>query len=240
MTDPLIDDVKALLDKEKGDERILKQIYRACENNEVISNYERNYVRTLAEKYLGRIPLVEEKQHLEEKQHSEEKLIVPDIVFSKTSSKQNINSLYSKPTRNIKSTSKNTKILLGMGGTTFAILIIISMSLTGVLDVESNDSQIISEDSSSASLSIKSDLPTYQKGDIISISGTSNTSGKVNLSIENQDGQLIWSEKISVKSNGHFSTLAIAGGNGWDKSGTFTIKVNNNSETKSNTFSFKV
>ena len=38
MTDPLIDDVKALLDKEKGDERILKQIYRACENNEVISN----------------------------------------------------------------------------------------------------------------------------------------------------------------------------------------------------------
>ena len=58
MTDPLIDDVQALLDKEKGDERILKQIFRACENNEVISNYERNYVRNLAEKYLGRAPPV--------------------------------------------------------------------------------------------------------------------------------------------------------------------------------------
>lgn len=29
MPDPLIDDVKTLLDKEKGDERILKQICRA-------------------------------------------------------------------------------------------------------------------------------------------------------------------------------------------------------------------
>ena len=45
MSDPFFDDVKELLDKGKGDERILKQIFRACENNEVISNYERNYVK---------------------------------------------------------------------------------------------------------------------------------------------------------------------------------------------------
>jgi len=54
MTDPLLDDVKDLLDKDFGDDRILKQIYRACKNNEVISNYERNYVRKLAEKHLGK------------------------------------------------------------------------------------------------------------------------------------------------------------------------------------------
>ncbi len=52
MTDPLFDDVKALLEKDFGDDRILKQISRACENNEVISNYERNYVKNLAEKHL--------------------------------------------------------------------------------------------------------------------------------------------------------------------------------------------
>ncbi|EPA04570.1 hypothetical protein [Candidatus Nitrosarchaeum limnium] len=237
MTDPLIDDVKELLDKEKGDERILKQIYRACENNEVISNYERNYVKSLAEKHLGRIPQIQDNQ-IEEKHQSNEKPIVPDVIFSKTSS-QKVESLYSKSNKNKKSTSKNTKILLGAGGATFVMLIIISMSLTGILNLESNDSQIISEDSSSASLSIKTDLATYQKGDIISISGTSDTSGKVTLSIKNQDGKLIWSEAISVKNNGRFSTLAIAGGPGWDKSGTYTIQVNNNSETKSNTFSFK-
>jgi len=50
MTDSLLNDVKALLDKDFGDDRILKQICRACENDEVISNYERNYVRKLAEK----------------------------------------------------------------------------------------------------------------------------------------------------------------------------------------------
>ena len=54
MIDSLHDDVKALLDKDFGDDRILKQIFRACENNEIISNYERNYVRKLSEKHLGR------------------------------------------------------------------------------------------------------------------------------------------------------------------------------------------
>ncbi len=58
MNDSLLDDVKALLDKDFGDDRILKQICTACENDEVISNYERNYVRKLAEKHLGRRPEV--------------------------------------------------------------------------------------------------------------------------------------------------------------------------------------
>jgi hypothetical protein len=52
MSDPILDDVQALLDKEFGDKRILDQILRAAQNNEVISNFERNYVRKLAEKHL--------------------------------------------------------------------------------------------------------------------------------------------------------------------------------------------
>ena len=100
MTDPLIDDVQALLDKEKGDERILKQIFRACENNEVISNYERNYVRNLAEKYLGRVPPVEEKP------------VIPDVVFSNTSTKQKIETSQITPPQTVKLKSKNTKMLL--------------------------------------------------------------------------------------------------------------------------------
>lgn len=232
MTDPLIDDVKALLDKEKGDERILKQICRACENNEVISNYERNYVRNLAEKYLGRVPQVEEKQHVEEKS------IVPNVIFSNTPSKQKIESSQTTYPRIVKLKSKNTKILFGIGGAILVVLVIIGTSLSGVSYIESDNSQIPID--SSSTLSIQTDLPTYQKGDIISISGTSDTSGKINLSIENQDGQLVWSEQISVKSDGRFSTLAIAGGPGWDKSGIFTIKVENNLETVSKTFSFMV
>ncbi|MDO8640179.1 MAG: hypothetical protein Q7R33_01425 [Nitrosarchaeum sp.] len=231
MTDPLIDDVQNLLDKEKGDERILKQIFRACENNEVISNYERNYVRNLAEKYLGRAPPVEEKQQVEEKP------VIPDVVFSNTSAKQKIETPQITYPQIVKLKSKNTKMMLGIGGAIFAIMIIIGVSLSGISYIEFDGSQFPMD--SSSALSIQTDLSAYQKGDIISISGTSNTSGKINLSIENQEGQLVWSEQISVKSDGRFSTLAIAGGSGWDKSGTFTINVENHLETKSKTFSFR-
>ena len=231
MTDPLIDDVKDLLDKEKGDERILKQICRACENNEVISNYERNYVRNLAEKYLGKAPQVEENQHVEEKP------VISDVISTNTTSVQKIEPHQIVSPQIVKLKSKNTKKLLGIGGAIFAIMIILGVSLSGGSYIKFDNSQIPIDPSST--LSIQTDLPTYQKGDIISISGVSNTSGKINLSIENQEGQLVWSEQISVKSDGKFSTLAIAGGAGWDKSGTFTIKAENHLETESKTFSFR-
>ena len=232
MTDPLIDDVKDLLDKEKGDERILKQIFRACENNEVISNYERNYVRNLVEKYLRAQPLVEENPH------TEEQSVIPNVILPHITSNQKIETPQILSPQIVKLKSKNTKMLLGVGCAIFAIIIIIGISLSVGSNIGFNDSQIPINPSST--LSIQTDLSTYQKGDIISISGVSNTSGKINLSIENQEGQLVWSEQISVKNDGRFSTLAIAGGTGWDKSGTFTIKVENHLETESKTFSFRV
>ena len=58
MNESLLDDVNSLLDGDFGDDRILKQIARACKNNEVISNYERNYVQKLAEQYLGKTPKI--------------------------------------------------------------------------------------------------------------------------------------------------------------------------------------
>ena len=140
---------KALLDKEKGDERILKQIFRACENNEVISNYERNYVRNLAEKHLGQVPEVEKK-------HPEEKSIIPDVVVT-TSTKQNAESHSLMSYQNSKPSSKNRKIFLGVGGIVFVLLVVIGISLTGSFNVESNDSQITPDDSQSTSLSIKTD-----------------------------------------------------------------------------------
>ena len=81
-------------------------------------------------------------------------------------------------------------------------------------------------------------MSSYDAKDIISISGNSETSGTVNLSIENQKNELVWAEQVTLKSNGKYSTLAIAGGPGWESSGTYTIKVDNGKETKSSTFSF--
>jgi len=228
MTDTLIDDVRELLDKEKGDELILKQIFRACQNNEVISNYERNYVKKLAEKYLGRALPIEEKQN-------EEKVIIPDPIVSKTPTLQKFENLQS--TQIPKPVSKHTKLMVGVSGIIFTIIVIVGLSFSGTLNA-GNDNNL-KNPLGSIPLSINTDLPTYQKGDIISIVGKSD-SGKIDLTIENQEGLSVWSEQITVKNDGTFSTLVIAGGTGWEKSGTFIVTAENDSEKESSTFSFTV
>ena len=227
MTDPLLDDVKSLLDKDFGDDRILKQICRACENNEVISNYERNYVRKLAEKHLGKRPEFTQTPHVEEKP------IVHDVSIPQI---QQTQSLLTEMPRISYSKSKNKKIMFGIGGLALVIIIVTAVSFsdltTGITKIDTSSSDI------PISLSIQTDLKSYNKKDLISISGVSDSMGTVNLSIENQNNKLVWTEQISLKNDGQFSTLAIAGGAGWEKSGTYTIKVDNGKETKSDTFSF--
>jgi hypothetical protein len=225
MNDSLLDDVKALLDKDFGDDRILKQICRACENDEVISNYERNYVRKLAEKHLGRRPEI-----VQTPIPDEEKPIIPDVVIPEPPTIQNIQT-FQPPPRISSSNSKNSKLMLGIGGVALVIIIAVAASFSGVSDVPSPNP--ISD-----ILSIQTDLSSYDKKDIISISGVSDTTGIVNLSIENKNNELVWAEQVSLKSDGRYSTLAIAGGPGWESSGTYTINIDNGIETKSNTFSF--
>jgi hypothetical protein len=229
MVDPLLDDVKALLDKDFGDDRILKQICRACENNEVISNYERNYVRQLAEKHLGRKPEFTSTPSVADKP------LVPDVQMPDIQSIQQTQSFQTEVPRISYSKSKNKKIMFGIGGLALVIIIAVAVSFNGLptgttIDIPFNNTPI--------SLSIQTDLESYDKKDLISISGVSTSTGTVNLSIKNQNNELVWTEQISLKSDGRFSTLAIAGGSGWEKSGTYTITADDGKEIKSDTFSF--
>ena len=214
MTDSLLDDVTSLLEGDFGDDRILKQIARACKNNEVISNYERNYVQKLAEQYLGK---------------NDE--IPPSIESEIESSIQN-QTLQSQFSRS--SGLKNPKLILGFGG--IALVIIIAAAILSSSNTDSFLSNNTSE--TKVQLSIYTDLSSYVQKDLISINGVSNNSQVVNLSIENQNNDLIWAEQLSVKNNGKYSTLAIAGGPGWENSGKYTIKVDSGSEVKSIKFSF--
>jgi hypothetical protein len=52
LVNSILDDVKVLLMKRAGDPKILEQVKRAAENDEVISIYEREYVAHLAKQYL--------------------------------------------------------------------------------------------------------------------------------------------------------------------------------------------
>jgi len=214
MNDSLFDDVTSLLEGDFGDDRILKQIARACKNNEVISNYERNYVQKLAEQYLGK---------------NDE--ISSSIESEIESSIQN-QTLQSQFSRS--SGLKNPKLILGFGG--IALVIIIAAAILS----SSNTDSFLSNNTSEikVQLSIYTDLSSYAQKDLISINGVSTNSQIVNLSIENQNNDLIWAEQLSVKNNGKYSTLAIAGGSGWEDSGKYTIKVDSGSEVKSIKFSF--
>ncbi len=224
--DSLLDDVKALLEKDFGDDRILKQIHRACENNEVISNFERNYVKKLAEKHLGRKP---------DTPAPVEKPVIPDVVIPETPSVQKTQTIRTEPSKT--STTKNSKLMIGIGGVALVVIIAIAASFSGISNITS-DVVKTPTDTISESLMIQTDFSSYNYKDIISINGISDTAGSINLSIENQKGELVWAEQLSLKNDGRYSTLAIAGGPGWENSGTYTLKVDNGDETKSSTFSF--
>ena len=223
MSDMLLDDVNSLLDGDFGDDRILKQIARACKNNEVISNYERNYVQKLAEQHLGKKPLSNKKPET----------ITPEIPKIEIPKPEPlVTTQLSQPTNNSK--SKNSKLFLGFGG--IAVVIIIAAAFLLSNNIDSSQSNIVSE--IKIELSVQTDLSSYAKSDLISINGVSQNSNIVNLSILNQNNNLIWAEQVSVKSDGGYSTLAIADGEGWENSGTYNIKVEDGTEIKSIKFTF--
>ena len=230
MNDSLLDDVTSLLDGDFGDDRILKQIARACKNNEVISNYERNYVQKLAEQYLGKQPEITPT-----KQPEIIPPTIPDVVIPEITPSVQSQTFESPSSRSSKSSSKNSKLILGFGG----IALIIIIATVAILSSDTSDSFSSNTVSDiKLELSIQTDLSSYAQTDLISINGISVNSKIVNLSIMNQNNELVWAEQVSVKSDGRYATLAIAGGPGWENSGTYTVNVDDGSEIKSIKFSF--
>ena len=119
-------------DGDFGDDRILKQIARACKNNEVISNYERNYVQKLAEQHLGKKPLTNKKPET----------ITPEIPKIEIPKPEPlITTQLSQSTNNSK--SKNSKLFLGFGGV--AVVIIIAAAFLLSNNIDSSQSNIVSE-----------------------------------------------------------------------------------------------
>ena len=214
MTDSLLDDVTSLLEGDFGDDRILKQIARACKNNEAISNYERNYVQKLAEQYLGK------------------KAEIPSSIEPEIESSIQNQTLQSPVSRS--PGLKNPKLILGFGGVALVIIIVAAVAFSSNSDFFTSDPKSEIQ----LTLTIQTDLSSYSHKDIISISGTCNNSEIVNLSIKNEKNNLVWAEQLSIKNNGMYSTLAIAAGSGWENSGTYTVTVDSGSEIKLIKFSF--
>jgi len=203
-----ITDLDDLIRHHHGDVKKLREIRDTVRHDNFITTEDKNYVESLITMHLKNQPL---DKSLSRKQ--------PDTKIK----------LRSKPTASSSDSPSNftfnfssNKKLGILGGVAAAIAIIVIVGFTAI------NTPIDSTVSSTASnpLLVNIDQTTYQRADIISISGDTNSYTKsVELSIENTNGVKIWKEVINPKNNGQFSTLIIAGGGGWENNGVYTLKA---------------
>ena len=202
-----ITDLDDLIRYRHGDVKKLREIRDTVRHDNFITTDDKNYVESLITTHLKNQPL--------------------DISSSPKQLDTKIK-LQAKPT--ISSSSKsdsasnfssNKKIAM-FGGVAAAIAIIV---IAGFAVTNQTDTVDFVPSTTTEPISVNVDQSTYQKADIISISGVSSSNAEpVELSIENTNGIKIWSEIINPK-HGEFSTLVIAGGGGWENDGMYTLIV---------------
>jgi len=201
-----ITDLDDLIRHHHGDVKKLREIRDTIRHDNFITTDNKNYVESLITMYLKNKPFAKPLP----RQQSDTKIeLQPKPTTSSSDSKSNVAFSFSS--------NKKLGVLAGVAA---AIAIIVIVGFTGTTD--SDVSTTITEP-----LLVNVDQTTYQRADIISISGNSkgNNQYAVELSIENTNGVKIWNENINLKNDGKFSTLVIAGGGGWENDGTYTLKA---------------
>jgi len=203
-----ITDLDDLIRHHHGDVKKLRGIRDTVRHDNFITTEDKNYVESLITMHLKNQPL---DKSLSRKRPDTKIKLQPKPTLSSTDLKNNFTFNF----------SSNKKLGI-LGGVAAAIAIIVIVGFTAI------NTPIDSTVSSTASnpLLVNIDQTTYQRADIISISGDTNSYTKsVELSIENANGVKIWKETINPKNDGQFSTLIIAGGGGWENNGVYTLKA---------------
>ena len=215
-------DLDDLIRFHHGDVKKLRDIRNTIRHDNFITTEDKEYVQSLIHEHLSNQPL--EKTSPTRKSDTKIKL--------QQGSKPRDSNLQTNFTFNF---SSNKKIgMLGGGAAVIAIVVIIAF--TGISQSDIGSSLI---STSNNPLLVTVDQTQYQSADIISISGdTTSNSKSIVLSIQNNDGTKIWNEEIEAKIDGNFSTMLIAGGGGWEDSGSYTLKAMQNNLVKEIKFKF--
>ena len=199
-----ITDLDDLIRHHHGDVKKLREIRDTIRHDNFVTTDNKNYVESLITMYLKNQPFAKPSSH----QQSDTKIkLQPKSTPSGSDSKNNVAFSF----------SSNKKLGI-LAGVVAAIAIIVIVGFTAI----NQTSTTITEP-----LLVNVDQDTYQRADIISISGNSKSvsTQSVELSIENANGKKIWNENINPKKDGQFSTLVIAGGNGWENDGVYILKA---------------
>jgi len=212
-----ITDLDDLIRHHHGDIKKLREIRDTIRHDNFITTDDKNYVESLITVHLKNQPL--DKSLPRKQPDTKIKLQSKPTTSSLDSAKVVIQQQMSQAVGSSTfSSNKKLGIFGGVGAAAaIAIIMYATLSSGGFGDGTTG---------SAVSLLVNVDQTTYQRADIISISGDANFYTKsVELSIENTNGVKIWKEIINPKNNGQFSTLIIAGGGGWENNGVYTLKA---------------
>jgi len=203
-----ITDLDDLIRHHHGDVKKLREVRDTIRHDNFITAEDKNYVESLITMHLKNQPL---DKSLSRKQPDTKIKLQPKPTLSSPDLKNNFTFSFSS--------NKKLGILGGLAAAIAIIVIVVFTAINSPID------SIVSSTSSNPLL-VNIDQATYQRADIISISGDTNSYTKsVELSIENTNGVKIWKETINPKNDGQFSTLIIAGGGGWENNGVYTLKA---------------
>jgi hypothetical protein len=249
----LLEDVNELLKLKKGDNARLIRIKEACESNALVSLSDRKYVERLSTQYVN---APDPKKEVNQDRPKFVPIEEPGTV-SKKNGTLGINQTpkFEKPIVNkeqivfeksqemakskVLNLSSNQKIIFSIVSVALAI-ILVGVVTVGIDGIQLQDNSNEMERSSLSNFSLETDKTSYETSDIISISGkmSSSSKGTVRLFIENENKELLWEENLNLKNDGSFSTLLIAGGQGWEKSGRYFLNVEYNEFSNIISFDF--
>ena len=218
-----ITDLDDLIRHHHGDVKKLREIRDTVRHDNFITTEDKNYVESLITMHLKNQPL---DKSVSRKQPDTKIKLRSKPTASSSDSPSNFTFNFSS--------SKNIGIL-GGGGAAAVIAIIVLVGFPAI----NTPLDSIASSTTSNPLLVNIDQTTYQRADIISISGDTNSYTKsVELSIENTNGVKIWKEVINPKNDGQFSTLVIAGGGGWENNGSYTLIAEQDDSAKKIVFKF--
>ncbi|MBI5147383.1 MAG: hypothetical protein HZA84_09275 [Thaumarchaeota archaeon] len=220
------DDIDALLKSGHGDYGRLSRIKTDFEAKKLVTIDDRRYVEGLVARYLQ--PATQTGKSERIVKIPEKRIVPPPPPPTNVSEMKYQKSVVEKPIEKVNGGKKMKNVVISIASVVFAVLII------SVVAMNQDNIAIVGPSTAKA---VETDQTSYAKGDIISISGNAE-SAITELTINDPDGQKIWTEIVKVKADGKFSTLVIAGGNGWEKAGKYTVASSTDGKTEKTVFDF--
>ena len=205
-------DIDDLIRLDHGDTKRLRNIRDVIKHDNFITAVDKKYVESLISTYLRNQSLDGSEVNIESRTVAKLKEDVKPTGREITST----SSMFSG------SNNKKLGILAGVAAA-IALAVVVGFSASTDQTNIITASDILP--SSTQQLIVNVDESSYKNADIIFVTGSikSAVGESVELSIKDANNVKIWKEYVVIKNDGQFSTLVIAGGNGWENDGVYAL-----------------